>query len=316
MKKYSLLFGPLMVILLVLTACSPKTVEATALPETTSPEGIIAEGRVLPVNSMTQSFSIPGQVAEILVKNGDNVKTGQVLARLNGSPESQLALARARQEIAAAQQELDKLNKNAEVNLTQSKLAVIKAQKQLEDAQERYDDDETDENKAQLDAAAALLKQAEDFQSTLEKGKGIDENLYLLAELRLASAEAALASAQAAVDAFELKSNMDGTVVDLTLQVGQRITAGQPVMMIADFSSWVVKTDNLVETDVVNIKVGQKVNIVLDALPGKTISGEVTYINSIFEEKRGDTTYTVTTALDQSDPLVRWGMTAAVQFIP
>jgi hypothetical protein len=36
----------------------------------------------------------------------------------------------------------------------------------------------------------------------------------------------------------------------------------------------------------------------------------------VYEEKRGDTTYTATIVMDQNDPLLRWGMTAAVQFIP
>ena len=51
-------------------------------------------------------------------------------------------------------------------------------------------------------------------------------------------------------------------------------------MTVADFSSWVVKTDNLTEVDVVNVKVGQKVEIVLDALPDVTLTGEVTHINA------------------------------------
>jgi len=67
---------------------------------------------------------------------------------------------------------------------------------------------------------------------------------------------------------------------------------------------------------VVNLKVGQKANIVFDALPGKTLTAEVTHINQLFEEKRGDITYTVTLALTQTDPALRWGMTAAVRFIP
>ena len=85
---------------------------------------------------------------------------------------------------------------------------------------------------------------------------------------------------------------------------------------MADYSTWVVKTDNLTETDVVNLAVGQKVEVVLDALPEVTLSGEVTHINARFEEKRGDITYTVTILLSQTDPQMRWGMTAAVSFLP
>jgi HlyD family secretion protein len=109
---------------------------------------------------------------------------------------------------------------------------------------------------------------------------------------------------------------MDGTIVDMTLKVGERIAAGQPVILLADYSSWIVKTDNLTEDEVVNIEDGQRVKILLDALPALALDGEVTYINTRYEEKRGDITYTVTVALTQTDPAMRWGMTAAVQFEP
>jgi multidrug resistance efflux pump len=64
------------------------------------------------------------------------------------------------------------------------------------------------------------------------------------------------------------------------------------------------------------VKVGQKVSVSLDALPGQALSGEVTDIKRLYEEKRGDITYTVSAVLNQTDPQMRWGMTAAVQFIP
>jgi len=109
---------------------------------------------------------------------------------------------------------------------------------------------------------------------------------------------------------------MGGTVVDLDLQSGDLVTAGMPVMTIADYSAWLVKTENLTELEVVQISLGQKVKVVLDAMPETTLEGEVTHINARYEEKRGDITYTVTIRLAQSDPAMRWGMTAAVTFLP
>ena len=127
---------------------------------------------------------------------------------------------------------------------------------------------------------------------------------------------AAAASAQAALDALELKSGTAGTIVDPTVQAGQRVSSGQPLFTVADFSRWVVKTDNLTELQVVDLKIGQKVEVMLDALPDVTLSGEVSQINRRYEEKRGDITYTVTVVLSQSQAALRWGMTAAVKFLP
>jgi len=46
------------------------------------------------------------------------------------------------------------------------------------------------------------------------------------------------------------------------------------------------------------------------------LTGEVSSINARYEEKRGDITYTVTITINESDPAMRWGMTAAVYFKP
>lgn len=316
MKKITVTILLLTIAATLLTACTTKTEVATAVPTASQPNLLISEGRLVPTNTQDQSFVLSGQVAEVLVKDGEAVQTGQVLARLVSPAEFETALVRAQQEVFLAKQALDALKTSADLNLAQARLAVMNAGEVLDKAQTRYDADKSDKNQALLDEAKAQLKLAEDTQAKLQAGQGVDPDAMAAAEARLASANAGLKSAQSALDNLELKASLDGTIVDLNLQVGQRVTAGQPVLNVADFSQWLVKTDNLTETDVVNIKIGQKANIVFDALPGKTLTAEVTHINRLFEEKRGDITYTVTLVLTQTDPALRWGMTAAVQFIP
>lgn len=316
MKKILLLLGLLTITSLLLAACSPDPAPSETPSSIAQSSGIIAEGRVFPVNFMDQSFSRPGQIAEVLVQDGEEVQTGQVLAKLASSPEAQLALFRAQQEALAAQQALDALQANAQVNLTQGKLAVLAAQDQLEAARDLYAEDASAMQKANLAAVQALLDQAEQAQAKLEAGEGIDPDVLAAAQARLLSADAALTSAQAAIDALELKASMAGTVIDLTLQAGQWISAGQPVITLADLSRWVIETNNLTEYEVVDITLGQKVDLFFDALPDLTLKGEISQINTRYEEKRGDITYTVTIALAEADPALRWGMTASVQFIP
>jgi multidrug resistance efflux pump len=85
-------------------------------------------------------------------------------------------------------------------------------------------------------------------------------------------------------------------------------------MHVADLSKMYVETDDLTEIEVVDVEVGQKVTVVADALPEVEMTGTVESINQVFEEKRGDITYTVRIILDDPDPRLRWGMTVVVTF--
>jgi multidrug resistance efflux pump len=316
MKKMTLWITTIVVLAFVLTACSSQAAETPATPSPESASNLISEGRLYPVDSLDHSFNLSGQVAEVLVQNGDTVEAGQPLARLESSAEIALALARAQQETLAAQQALDALNTNAAINLANSRLALIRAQAELDDAQARLEDEDSEENQALLELAQANLALAKQTQEELLTGNGVNQDELTAVAARLVSAQTAIKSAQAGMEALTLKANRAGTIVDLSLLPGQKVAGGAPVVTVADFSGWLVKTDNLTEIDVVNLAVGQKVEVVLDALPEVTLAGEVTQINARFEEKRGDITYTVTIRLSQMDPRMRWGMTAAVSFLP
>jgi multidrug resistance efflux pump len=87
-----------------------------------------------------------------------------------------------------------------------------------------------------------------------------------------------------------------------------------PVAVLADFSKWVVETDDLTEIEIPDVSVGQAVSVVPDALPDLKLSGTVERIKDVFEEKRGDITYTTRITLNQEDPKLRWGMTVVVTF--
>lgn len=317
MKK---LFGSMISMLVVglfLTACSASTSTPQEVdPVSMQPQVLIAEGRVQPLNDMEHSFPAAGQVAEVLVTDGEMVNAGDVLARLNDAPELALALARAEQEALAAQQALDELRAAADLNLAKAEVALLAAREGLEEAQTNFEDDPTAENETLLNQAAAQEALASKVRDDLVPGRGVDPSMQAAAQARLSAANAAVASAQAALGALELTASIDGMVVDLDLQPGQRVAAGQPVITLADFSGWLVKTDNLTELDVTSLELGQQVDVILDAVPGEVMRGEVTHINARYEEKRGDITYTVTVKINQPVPQMRWGMTAAVQITP
>lgn len=315
MKKHISILLLVAITGILLAGCATEPTETPVDVSALQTPGLIAEGRLVPVNYLDHIFTVSGQVENVAVQDGATVTKGQVLASVVVAPEALAAQARAEQEVLLARQAMDELTRNADVLLAASRLRVNTLIEALEDAQARYDGDESERNQIMLDSALAELERAQDDLSRLENGNGVDPNQLEAAQARLDSAQASLENAQAWIKAFQLTAAMDGTVIDLDLQAGEVVVAGTPVMTLADLSGWLVKTDNLSELEVAQVAVGQPVEITLDALPDVVLDGEVSYINQRFEEKRGDITYTVVITLTKTDPLMRWGMTAAVRFL-
>lgn len=197
--------------------------------------------------------------------------------------------------------------------------AVKDAQDALEDAQKNLNaalanPDAIKLALAQADVAAAKAALTDAQAKAAKLQEGVDPDKLALAQTQLKTAQAALTAAQAARANAELRAPFAGTLADLNLKAGEQVTPGAPVAVLADFSSWIVETDNLTEIEVVKIKLAQGATVVLDALPDEPLRGTVTHINSLFEEKRGDITYTILIVLTDTTPLMRWGMTAEVTF--
>jgi HlyD family secretion protein len=313
MKKHLLLVGLSILLALSISACRAQT-EIPAPDAASSTSSFIAEGQLAPSRALDLAFGRNGFVAEVLVQNGDTVTSGQALASLEPSPDALQALALAKQEALKAQQAMDELMAVADLDLANMKSSVFKAQQDVDVAQARYDANETDTNLAKLDGANAQLVILQNILAKMEANDGIDPDKLAAADARLQASKATLANAESDVDASVLRAKLDGTVVDLNLQPGDYTLLGSTVGAVADFHHWIIKTDNLTEIDVVTLETGQTVEVTLDAIPGQTFAGEIINIDARFVENRGDITYTVTIKLNESDPRMRWGMTAAVKF--
>ena len=164
---------------------------------------------------------------------------------------------------------------------------------------------------ALADAQASLEKAIRDYEA-LQTGP--DPDLLAATQARIKAAETNLASAKASLDDLELVASIDGSIVKQDLIVGQQVAAGQASIIIADFSQMYAETDDLTEIEVVKVSVGQNVTVVPDALPDIELIGTVDQISDIFEEKRGDITYTARILLNDVDPRLRWGMTVVISF--
>ena len=193
------------------------------------------------------------------------------------------------------------------------------AEQRYYDALEKYEDlkqpaDPVDLAMAESDLAVAQANLAEAERDVAILSNGPNPDLVEEAQARLALAEAGLLAAQRALEDSELVSPISGRVLDLNIKVGEWAEGGQPAVVVADDTQWLVETDDLTEIEVPEVYVGQPVIVTPEALPDLELRGVVESIKDLSQEKRGDVTYTATVRLEDNDPRLRWGMTVAVVF--
>ena len=337
---------------LFLSACGAGTSTKptpTAVATVKADNVIISEGRVEPIHYAEIALNSSGLVSEVLSKEGDQVKAGQVIARLQNSQAETLesAQANALKQLTVAYQgvrdaqfkldnfdipgdlvamtppqavqfTLDKLNaarddfepyknlsdKQLKLTASEEDNGVIKnlakqTKKRMDDAWEKYRKAVMwmDLDSAVETAKAQLVQAQKDYDSLQDPSFAEDT----------AGTRAALANA-------EIRAPFAGTLTNLDLKVGEFVASGTPVITVADLSSWVVKTTDLTEIDVVNLSEGQAVDLTLDALPNVTLKGNILSIAQNYTEKQGDIVYKVTVLLTDNNPSIRWGMTAQVKF--
>jgi multidrug resistance efflux pump len=195
----------------------------------------------------------------------------------------------------------------------------IYVQKRVEDAVEKYNDkrapvDEIDLAMAKAELVSAQAKVAEAEREVTALQNGPDQVEVAAAEARIKAAEAAIEAAETAFLDAELTAQTAGKVIELNVKDEEWVEVGQPLIVIADISGWIVESEDITEMEVSDIHVGQTVMITPDALPDLELAGVVEAVKGLSEEKRGDVTYTTKIALIETDPRLRWGMTVAVTF--
>jgi multidrug resistance efflux pump len=234
----------------------------------------------------------------------DRVKNSPHVSAL---PES-LQLEQATNAYEAAQARLDAM----QTRTTAADIAAARAQ--IDQAQAQLDVLNAPARSADVAAAEAEIRRAQAQVDLLEAGARPET--VAAAEAEVAAAEAALEQAQAALSETELRAPFAGTVASLDVKVGEQVTPGSPIMVLADLSAWQIETDDLTELSVVRIQEGDPVLVNFDAIPDLELPGTVVRIKAIGESKMGDITYTVIILPDELDERLRWNMTATVVIEP
>ena len=274
------------------------TVQTSAVvrqPELTSQ--VTASGEIKPKNYINVGANAIGDITELLVKEGDRVRKGQLLARIeNTQPsadvDSQKAnLASAEADSAAAEAGL----KSADDNIATMQSAVTEAQADLERMKQDSDRAEQlyqeklgakqdfDSKHAMYEAQKSAVAQA---QARLVQARSQREQTAAQlnsSQRHIAVARASLVRSNDILHKFDSFAPLDGVVTNLSVRAGESVVpglqnqAGTNIMTIADMSliTAEVKVD---ETDIVSVKLGQLAEITIDAIPNKTFRGHVTEI--------------------------------------
>jgi multidrug efflux pump subunit AcrA (membrane-fusion protein) len=150
-------------ILLVACGASATPTSATtptALPAVNSGNQVIADGKVLPLQSANLSFTVGGTVEKVLLTEGDAVAADQVIARLTGSEQAQAGVTAAQLELLNAKKALADLTRDAPIAAAQAKLDLANAKKALDDATTNYNNIVVDYEKGALNEAKQTLADA------------------------------------------------------------------------------------------------------------------------------------------------------------
>jgi multidrug efflux pump subunit AcrA (membrane-fusion protein) len=382
-KRILLIIGSLMLMSVIVSACSsaPSTATPTAVATAavkTASLSTAAEGNLEPLQTTNLNFTGKGQIAEVLVKEGDTVKAGDVIARLKSDAqrdalteaEAVLATAKAGQaayrtqlpqllagaqaeiKVAQAQQSGAAAGRDHQAEIVEAEAALAQAKYLRQQAQTGLDmmyeynktsGDTFDRVKMAYDNAVQAVQAAEARVKALKAGSPSDRAqgaqitaaqaseaaanarlAQLQAELdgkaadtfeaAIQQAEVAIDSAKIALSQTELLAPFAGTIAQLNLKAGETTPTNLPAVVLADLAGWQIETDDVTEIKVPGIKVGQTVAVKFDALPDVTLKGEVESISSVSQLKSGDVVFPVKVKLLESDPRLRWGMTAAVSF--
>lgn len=125
-------------------------------------------------------------------------------------------------------------------------------------------------------------------------------------------AQAVLESAQADLAQTILIAPHDGTVTTIDVKTGEIVQVDQSILTLAKLDALQIETTDLSERDIVRVKIGQSVDIYIEALD-LTVTGRVLRISPIAETVGGDVVYPVTIQLTKQPTGLLWGMTTEVR---
>ena len=278
--------------------------------------------------SVRIAAQVPGRVAAVKVKEGDEVQAGQRLAELDGELLT-IQLAQARIGVRLAENQLALLRKGARSeDIRQAEEAVRRAEENFKTAQEdqrrmealfatrsvtqkQKEDAEARFNLAQAERNSAL--------QALQKLRNFARPEELEASrIRLEQAEAAARLVEKQLDYARIDAPRGGTITRAVLREGEYAMSGTVLFVLDD-----LRTVDLVvyvaEPQVGRVRLGQPAEVAVDAFPGRVFPAKVSWISSRAEftpktvqtrEERTTLVFAVKLRLDNPKRELKAGMPA------
>ena len=252
---------------------------------------VSATGRIEARTKVNIQSSVIGEIRKLPVKEGDAVKTGDLLVQID--PERYRT-------------EVDRLQSAVRMQ----KIAIEQAEISLANSDRKFKRNQSLHGNSGLVSTEALELSELDFSSRTIEVRSLKEQVE--------QAEASLARARDDLSKTTIRSPMDGTVTKLNAEKGEITLTGTmnnpgTVLMIVSDMGEILATVDVDETRVTQLSLGQTARVVVDAVgEAKPYAGKVVEIAGSAVQRPGQQTqvFEVKVALDTVDAQLRPGMTA------
>jgi len=260
---------------------------------------VTASGEIKPRKYINIGANATGELTAIPVKEGDHVRKGELLAKIeNTQPEADVNAGRASLSSGEADAAASEAGLKAfDDNLLTMQAGVERAQADLQKAmldfkrgEELYKaklipKQDYDQRKAAFDSAQASVNEAQARLTQARAQREQAKSQLYSSQKKIAQLRAMVARASDVLHKYNAYAPLDGVVTNLPVRVGETVIPGLPnlpgttIMTIADMSliTAEVKVD---ETDIVSVKMDQPADVTIDAIPNKTFKGHVIEIGN------------------------------------
>ena len=248
---------------------------------------ILTSGVVIVEDKQKQYANVTGTLREFVVKEGDKVKKGQVIAKIDTSDvDSKILDIEAQMELARANLAKAQVGNEPE-EVAQENERVLQAQREYDTAKKEYDrmhqlftsgastQQELDKAKSQVDSTLSTLNVAKQQLSLKKKGPRKEEIASQQAQINKLQVE----RGQLEKDRVQsvLVAPADGTIIGVAADNGQYVNKGTEILTLANLDNLLIQAD-INESDVNKMKAGQTAVIEGTTLGKQKLNAKVTRI--------------------------------------